>query len=316
MPSPFTQGSRCFTSENRVGTTLAIVPKSLGKFSLLALLLVGAPAFAQDASRALADLPGFDFSRLSAPAKKELASVLTDEFDYCGRPLTLLASLKKGDACKHTKRLVGLAAAMANDGAPAGEILVALSRYNQTFITKRAKLIVDERLCMGPKDAKVTMTEFSDFECPGCGAVRPIIEGIVKSKANTRLCWAPYPLPMHTHAVIAGQAALFARDNGKFWPMHDALFENQAILSDETIKDLMKKLGLDVAAFSKAVAANKYLEELNASKEVGHTAQVDSTPTVFVNGRKMSLIPTAENLGLAIDDELEWVTGNNAWPSN
>lgn len=272
--------------------------------------------FAQDASRALADLPGFDFSRLSAPAKKELASVLTDEFDYCGRPLTLLASVKKGDACKHTKRLVGLAGAMANDGAPATEILVALSKYNQGFNGKRAKLTVDDKLCTGPKDAKVTLLEYSDFECPYCGAARPIIEGIVKAKSNARLCWSPFPLPGHAHAVIAGQAALFARDGGKFWQMHDALFENQTILSETVIKDLVKKLGLDVAAFTKAVAANKYVDEMNASKDVGHTAGVDATPTIFINGRKMTLNLSTESLGLAIDDEVDWVTGNNAWSSN
>jgi len=273
-------------------------------------------ALAQDPSRALSDLPGFDFSRLSAPAKKELASVLTDEFDYCGRPLTLLASVKKGDACKHTKRLVGLAATMANDGAPATDILVVLSRYNQGFNGKRAKLVVDEKLCTGPRDAKVTLLEYSDFECPYCGAARPIIEGAVKSKSNARLCWSPFPLPGHPHAILAGQAALFARDANKFWAMHDALFENQAILSEQSVKELVKKLGLDVAAFTKAMAASKYVDEMNTSKEVAHGAGVDSTPTIFINGRKMTLTLSAESLGLAIDDELDWVTGNNAWSSN
>ena len=242
--------------------------------------------------------------------------MLTDEFDYCGRPLTLLATLKKGDACKHTKRLVGLGAAMANDGAPASEILVALSKYNQTFNTKRAKLTIDDRLCTGPKDAKVTVLEFSDFECPYCGAARPVIEAVVKTKTAARLCWAPFPLPAHLHAVLAGQAALFARDGGKFWQMHDAMFENQAVLSEVTITELLKKFGLDAAAFTKAVVANKYVDELNASKDAGHTAGVDATPTIFVNGRKFSLNISSESLGLAIDDELDWVTGNNAWSSN
>lgn len=289
--------------------------KSLRKPSLIA-ALVGAQVFAQDASRALDGLPGFDFSKLAAPAKKELASVLTDEFDFCGRPLTLLASVKKGDACKHTKRLVGTAAAMANDGAPASEILLALSKYNQAFAAKRAKLPIDERVCTGTKDAKVTVLEFSDFECPACAAVRPMVEGLAKTKTNARLCWSPFPLPMHAHATLAGQAALFARDGGKFWQMHDALFENQNNLSDESIRDLVKKLGLDVTAFNKAVTAGKYVDEMNASKEAGHAAGVDGTPTVFINGRKYTLGFSIESLSTAIDDEAEWVAGNNAWPSN
>lgn len=294
----------------------AIMPNSLRKISLITALVVSTPIFAQDASRALDGLPGFDFSKLAAPAKKELASVLTDEFDFCGRPLTLLASVKKGDACKHTKRLVGTAAAMANDGAPASEILLALSKYNQAFVAKRAKLNVDERTCTGNKDAKVTLLEFSDFECPACASVRPMVESIVKMKANARLCWSPFPLPMHSHATLAGQAALFARDGGKFWQMHDALFENQNSLSDESIRELVKRVGLDVAAFNKAVMANKYVDEMNVSKQAGHAAGVDGTPTIFVNGRKYTLGFSLENLGTAIDDEADWVAGNNAWPSN
>ena len=270
----------------------------------------------QDPSRALADVPGFDFSRLPAPAKRELASVLTDEFDYCGRPLTLLASLKKGDACKHTRRLVGLAATLAAEGSAASEIIVSLSKYNQGFNKGRATFKPDERQCLGPKDAKVTLIEFSDFECPFCAAARPILEDYVKARPQVRLCWMAYPLPMHPNAVFAGQAALFARDAGKFWQLHDALFDNQLSISEDFIRQLLGKQGLDVKAFDKAVAAKKYVDELEASKDSGKKAGVDSTPSIYVNGRKYTLGLNVESLSLAVDDELDWMTGNSAWPSN
>lgn len=284
---------------------------------MVSLVLVSTAALAQsDPSRVLADVPGFDFSRLTAPAKRELASVLTDEFDYCGRPLTLLASLKKGDACKHTRRLVGYGATLAAEGAPASEIIVQLSKYNQGFNKARASFKPDERQCMGGKDAKVTLVEFSDFECPFCAAARPILEEYVKGKPNLRLCWMPFPLQQHPNATIAGQAALFARDAGKFWQMHDALFDNQLSLSEDFIKQLVVKQGLDAKAFDKATAAKKYVDELEASKEVGKKANVESTPSIFVNGRKYTLGLNPESLSLAIDDELDWLTGNSAWPSN
>jgi glutaredoxin len=269
-----------------------------------------------DPARALADLPGFDFSRLPPPAKKELLAVLTDEFDYCGRPLTLMGSLKKGDACKHTRRLVGHAARLASEGAPAPEIIVQLSKYNVSFLKARADFKVDERQCQGPKDAKVTLVEFSDFECPYCAAARPVLEAFVKSKPQTRLCMMPFPLQMHPNAMLAGQAALFARDQGKFWAVHDALFDNQLSLSESFIRQLVGKHGLDVKAFEKAVAAGKYVDELNASKEAGRQAGVESTPSVYINGRKHSLPLNADALSLAVDDELEWLAGNHAWPSN
>jgi protein-disulfide isomerase len=318
------RAGRSFTSQDRVATTDAIVQRWSGKVCAVVLTLtasVAAPPMvpsawaADDVARAL-DVPGFDFSRLSAPAKKELAAVLTDEFDYCGRPLTLLASLKKGDACKHTRRLVGYAAAQAAEGAPASEIILLLSRYNLAFGKGRATLKVDERTCQGPKDAKVTLVEFSDFECPFCAAARPLLEAVVKAKPSVRLCWAPFPLQQHPHSTLAGQAALFARDQGKFWAMHDALFDAQPSMSDATIKGLVAKLGLDVKAFEKATAANTYVDELNASKELGKQAGVDSTPSLFVNGRKFSLGLSEDTLALTIDDELDWLAGNSAWPTN
>ncbi len=308
---------RSFTSQYPVATTTRTVAHLLAKSVMVASVLVSTAALAQnDPAQVLSGVPGFDFGRLSAPAKKELSSVLTDEFDYCGRPMTLLGSLKKGDACKHTRRLVGHAASLASEGVAATEIIVSLSKYNQGFNKPRATLKPDERQCMGAKDAKVTLVEFSDFECPYCAAARPVLEEYAKQKPNVRLCMMPFPLQQHPNAMFAGQAALFARDAGKFWAVHDALFDNQLSLSEDFIKGLLTKHGLDVKAFQKAVDAKKYIDELEASKEAGKKAGVESTPSIYVNGRKYTMNLSTESLNLAVDDELEWLTGNSAWPSN
>ncbi|PZR07569.1 MAG: thioredoxin [Archangium gephyra] len=308
---------RSFTRQYPVATTTRTVAHLLAKSLMVASVLVSTAALAQnDPAQVLSGVPGFDFSRLTAPAKKELASVLTDEFDYCGRPMTLLGSLKKGDACKHTRRLVGHAGSLAAEGVAATEIIVSLSKYNQGFNKPRASLKPDDRQCMGNKDAKVTIVEFSDFECPYCAAARPILEEYVKQKSNVRLCMMPFPLQQHPNAMFAGQAALFARDAGKFWQVHDALFDNQLSLSEDFIKNLLTKNGLDVKAFLKAVDAKKYVDELEASKEAGRKAGVDSTPSIYVNGRKYTLNLSTESLNLAVDDEQDWLSGNSAWPSN
>lgn len=312
---------RSFTSRGWVTTTARIVTRMFGgRGVVLALLAFAGAALAQgsptDPSRVLAEVPGFDFSRLPAPAKKELAQVLTDEFDYCGRPLTLLGSLKKGDACKHTKRMVGFAALLASDGNPGTEIINVLSKYNQTFAARRATFKTDDRMCVGATTAKVTLVEFADFECPYCAMARPLLEEYVRAHPAVRLCQMPFPLSGHPHSTISGQAALFARDNGKFWPMYDALFENQLSLSEATIKDLAKKIGLDDKAVGKLFGTEKYVDELNASRDAGKAAGVDSTPSLFVNGRKLTLSLSQESLTLAIDDDLEWQGGNSAWPVN
>jgi protein-disulfide isomerase len=309
-------GERSFTSQKWVATTRRIV-----KPCLLAALLVATEVLAQQAapgmepSRVLTGINGLDFSKLPASSQKELATVFTDEFDWCGRPMTVAASLKAG-ACKHTRRLAVLAASQAMDGSPATEIIVSLSKYNQSFAARRTPFKPDERMCQGPKDAKVTLVEFSDFECPYCAAARPMLEQVVKSRKDTRLCWQPFPLQNHPHSVPAATAALFARDNGKFWQMHDALFDNQLSISEGMIKETAKKLGLDDKALAKAMTDGKYLDELTASKELGKTAKVDSTPSLYLNGRKLTLGISAEAIVAAIEDELDWTDGKNAWPSN
>ena len=171
-------------------------------------------------------------------------------------------------------------------------------------------------MCVGPKDAKVTLVEFSDFECPHCAAARPVLEAFAKQKSQLRFCSLPYPLPGHANALLATQAALFARESGKYWPMHDALFENQLSLSETFIRSLIVKLGLDLKTFDKAVSSRRFIDEIEALKELGRSAGVDATPTLFMNGRKLLIATSGDMLGLTYDDEVEWLAGNRAWPSN
>jgi protein-disulfide isomerase len=262
-------------------------------------------------------VPGMDFSALSAPAQRELASVFTDEFCYCGCPHTLGACLKTHPTCKHARRMAALAASDAAAGTPGVEIILKLSKYYLSFRDQRQRFKVDERMCLGKKDAKVTLVEFSDFECPYCAVARPVLEKFAQENgANVRLCFAPFPLPNHPNATPAAKAALFARDHGKFWELHDLLFENQSRLSPETIRSLAAKLGLSAAEVSKAFESAKYGEELSASKDAGRAAGVDATPSLYVNGRRLNLALTPDVLRQTLEDELEWVSNQNRWATD
>lgn len=261
----------------------------------------------------LTGIPGLDFSMLPTTAQKELAAVMTDDFCYCGCPHTLAACLKSHAACKHSRRMAKLAAGEAAAGMASAEITNELMRYYQSFRDDRHELKVDPRQCMGGADAKVTVVEFSDFECPFCGAARPVLEQFARDNASkVRFCYAPFPLSSHPNATPAGQAALFARDNGKFWEMHDILFENQTTLSPDMIKHLGARVGLNADALGKVLASTKYQDELNASKEVGKNAGVNATPSVYFNGRKLEMPLSQEMLQHSLDDELEW-QANNGW---
>jgi protein-disulfide isomerase len=257
-----------------------------------------------------------DFSDLTPTAQRELATVFTDEFCYCGCPHTLEACLKTHPKCSHARRMASLAALEADKGALGPEIILSLGNYYQSFGQKRAGLKPDARMCRGPMDAKVTLIEFFDYECPGCGVARAPLDAFAKAHPQHRFCVLPFPLSGHPNALPAGQAALFARDKGKFWPMHDLLFDNQRRLSPQVILELAGQIGLPVSDLRKAMDAGRYLDELKASREAGIHAGVESTPSIFINGRKLGLPVEPEMLNHAVEDELEWSSHQNAWAAD
>ncbi|HZA50216.1 MAG TPA: thioredoxin domain-containing protein, partial [Myxococcaceae bacterium] len=268
-------------------------------------------ASSSDPSAAFAHVPGLDAAQLSSSARRELTAVFTDEFCYCGCPHTLGACLAVHPNCRHARRMALLAAAEAKGGAASTEIINLLSRYYLSF-RERARLHADPRLCLGKADARVTVIEFSDFECPYCAAAAPMLKAFA-AESSARVCYAPYPLQNHPNAEPAARAALFARDHGKFWEMHDALFANQSSLSREKIVELGVRVGLDRARLQRAIESGQYADELRASREAAQSAGLDATPTVYVNGRKLHLSLSIDALRHTVEDELEWVANGGKW---
>jgi protein-disulfide isomerase len=267
----------------------------------------------------LSGIPGMDFSALPPAAQRELSSVMTDEFCYCGCPHTLGQCLKGHTGCQHAKRMARLAAQKAAEGVPANDIIVTLSEYYASFRAPRKTLEVDPRMCMGDPKAQVTLVEFFDFECPYCGKARPMLEAFAKKNASkVRFCAVPFPLPMHPNAIPAGQAAMWARDQGKYWEMHDALFENAQNLSTATIVGLANKIGLKGADLQKALQAGTYAQEVEKYKAMGNAANIHGTPSLFFNGRSYSAeMGLGEGaLGHTLEDELEWRANHNAWAAD
>jgi protein-disulfide isomerase len=258
------------------------------------------------------DVPPVDASALSPAARAELNRVLEDEFCGCGSPHTLGQCLRTHADCRHSRRLAQVAAFEAGRGVTAAEIGVELARYDQGFRDKRQSLQPDERQCRGK--GPVTLVEFSDFECPHCAIVRPQLEKFAQdNEAKVRLCWMSFPLTQHPNAMPAAQAALLARDRGKFWAVHDALFENQRRLSPDVIQEILQKAGLPPADWKKALAAPTYREQAETQRAAGVAGGVDATPTVFVNGRKLDLVLTPEILAITVEDELDWKKTQGTW---
>ena len=279
------------------------------------LFLVGTVGTTSRAA-APASAPELDLSALSESARHEVQEAMSDEFCGCGAPHTLAACIQTHPSCLHSRREVQLAANLASRGATAIELGVTLARYNHSFLDPRAKLPVDEKMCLGEANSPVTLVEYADFECPLCGTSRPILDKFVQDRpGQVRLCYVPFPLQQHPNAIPAGQAALFARDHGKFWAVHKALFENQTRLSPDVIKELLVQAGLPAEAWAKVLATSGYVQELERFRESGVTAGVQGTPTVYMNGRKVDFLPNAEVLELTLEDERDFQSHKGSWAS-
>ncbi|HVS16800.1 MAG TPA: DsbA family protein [Thermoanaerobaculia bacterium] len=163
------------------------------------------------------------------------------------------------------------------------------------------------RPAKGPADARVTLVEYSDFECPYCRQVVPTIQHVIaKYGDKVRVEYRQFPLTsIHANAMGAAHASLCANEQGKFWEMHDLMFEEQKELSMPQLKEKAGRLGLDQAAFDACVDSNKYAEAIQEDLRSGSLAGVTGTPAMFINGRPLSGAVDAATVSEVIDEELE-----------
>jgi protein-disulfide isomerase len=147
----------------------------------------------------------------------------------------------------------------------------------------------------GPIDAPIMLVEYGDYECPYCGAMYSIIKAIQERLGN-RLCFAFRNFPLvnsHPHAQHAAESAESAGAQGKFWEMHDKLFENQEALDDEDIVQYAKTLGLDASRLINEVLAGTHTARVREDFRSGARGGVNGTPTLFINGVRYEGAPDA-----------------------
>jgi protein-disulfide isomerase len=157
----------------------------------------------------------------------------------------------------------------------------------------------------GPANAKVTVVEYSDFECPFCGRAAEVVEKL-KAKYGTqvRFVFRQYPLPMHANATLAAEASLAAHAQGKFWPFHDLLFQNQRSLDRKSLEEFATKAGLDMGKFKKALDDHTHAAMVKSDMKLGEEAGVSGTPTLFVGTERVSNPTDFEAVSKQIDAKL------------
>jgi protein-disulfide isomerase len=158
----------------------------------------------------------------------------------------------------------------------------------------------------GPENAPVTLVEYGDYECPHCGRAYPIVQAVQKRLGKKlRFVFRNFPLTeVHPHAEKAAEAAEAAGKLGKFWPMHDQIFENQEALEPADLVSYAKAIGLDAAAFQRESKSRELLERVREDFMSGVRSGVNGTPTFFIGGVRYDGSWDFESLVAALEETI------------
>jgi protein-disulfide isomerase len=160
---------------------------------------------------------------------------------------------------------------------------------------------VDDDPARGAANAPVTIVEFTDFQCPACAAMHPVIEEVLKSYGDkVRFVVRDFPLTQHEWARKAAEAANAANEQGKFFEYAALLFQRQKALDVASLKKYASELGLDRTRFDAALDRGTFAAEVKHDLEDGEMYGVGSTPTIFINGVQLRVL-NADGLREAID---------------
>jgi protein-disulfide isomerase len=168
---------------------------------------------------------------------------------------------------------------------------------------------IDEKMAhvRGGPNAPVTIEEFGDFQCPSCSGVADLLHKLEQDyRPRLRIVFRHFPLKMHSHALEAAIAAEAAGSQGRFWEMHDLLYQYQMAWSEAAnvqplFENYAGNLGLDVERFKKDLTTREVNSRVASDMELGVSGGVKNTPTLFINGREMPVPFTRETVREAIE---------------
>ena len=192
---------------------------------------------------------------------------------------------------------------------PREEILLLVSSKNKTVQVAVLEFVQEINTSGSPSkgaaDAPVAIVLFTDFQCPYCAKIVPLLDQVLeKNKSKVKLVFKNFPLNTHQFARKAAAAALAAGKQGNFWEYHDRLFQNHNRLNDQVVQEQAQHLGLDMQKFNKDMNDPQIMQAINQDYQDGAKAGVRGTPTIYVNGTLLRNT-NLEGFQAAIDKELE-----------
>jgi protein-disulfide isomerase len=265
---------------------------------------------AQDADWKKVDaLPGVDFSGISKGQQAAVLAVVRSEPCACGCQMKVAECRVKDPACGVSRRLASFAIRDAAAGKNEAAIRADLDKYAKeppAMLDPPVKLSTAGAPFKGPADAKVTIVEFSDFQCPYCakaaGEAALLVE---KYPKEVKLVFKQFPLEDHSQAELAAEASLAAQAQGKFWPLHDKMYANFRQINRARILVWAQEVGLDMTRFRAELDAGKYKARVHAEEQEGEVAGVEGTPTFYINGQKFNGVFEVKAISGIVTDELK-----------
>jgi protein-disulfide isomerase len=214
------------------------------------------------------------------------------------------------------KNMIGEIIPLIKEGKTESQVIQYLQQQDAKKIT-RYRVEVGDAPTKGPDNAKVTIVEFTDFQCPFCAKVQPTLTQILeKYPQDVRKVFKQHPLSFHKDAPLASEASLAAGAQGKFWEMKTVLFNNQKKLKEEQLIQYAQELGLDIEQFKSDLSTHKYKAQVDRETQEAVKLGATGTPAFFVNGRYLSGAKPLDAFVKVIDEELSGKKIPFKWGTN
>jgi protein-disulfide isomerase len=246
-------------------------------------------------------LAGFDASKLDAAKQKLFYTLLGSLGSPCGQAHSLRKSVTDDTACKRAPFATRYVLALVEDEVSEAGVREAYAAKYEAK-TPPVKLDVSKAPRSGNDDAPVRLIEFFDYACGACRQFKPILDKIVEEhREKAAAYFLMYPLGKWPDSKSAAQASIAASQQGKFREMHAILFERSPAHNRDAVMGYAKELGLDLEKFTAAYEAAG--AQVEADRAQGEKANVESTPTLYINDQKYSG-PSWRYVGLWIEEEV------------
>jgi protein-disulfide isomerase len=267
--------------------------------------------FAQE-WQTVTNLAGVDFAGLTVAKKTAALNALRKQECSCGCEMKVAECRVKDPNCSFSRGLASVTVGAIKAGKTE-TAAIAESKASKFGSRPAPKLLEDPvpiptlgSPVTGAANARITLVEFSDFQCPYCSKAVAQINATLKAYPNDlKLIFKQYPLDSHPQASISAAASLAAHAQGKFWPMHDVMFANRQKLSRQAILGWAKDIGLDMKRFTADLDSEAIRKAVLRDQADGDKAGVEGTPTVFLNGQKYNGDLAPDAIKSVIDGELK-----------